>query len=168
MISIEDLYREHRGAVRRILLTYEQDYNLIDELMHDVFVAAIVSNESWQNRATPSTWLCGIAKNIGRNHVRCAVRRVVTVPECEFVSSDVESYTDTLNASDPTDDPAYRIESEDVLYSACVHMPEQMGRAVILRYTGYSNPEVAEMLDTTEATIRSQISQSRTFFQQTS
>ena len=144
MLDIEKLYRNNRSAVRAVILPYARQYDTVDELMQDTFVAALEAKDTYRGDASPVTWLCGIAKNVARNHVRSVMRSIDLVSEAEFVGGDIESYADTLNASDFNDDPAELVEAEDFLAKSYLKMPERMGECVKLRTDGYTNADIAD------------------------
>ena len=74
MLDIEKLYRNNRSAVRAVILPYARQYDTVDELMQDTFVAALEAKDTYRGDASPVTWLCGIAKNVARKHVRTVMR----------------------------------------------------------------------------------------------
>ena len=164
MLDIEKLYRSHKNAIRAVILPYEKVYDIVEELMQDTFVAALEAKDSYREEAAPLTWICGIAKNVARNHVRGVMRSVDLVSEAEFVGGDIESYADTLNASNPKDDPAVELEAQDMFIKACEMMPVRMALCVRLRADGLSNEEVAEGLEITTGRVSAYISESRGYF----
>src|SRR5210317_2252199 len=88
-------YDNNRGAVRDTLLDYENDYDLIDDLTHDTFMEAWDHLGGWDGKSEFVTWLCGIAKNVGRRHVEkvTAQKRQGEVLECYIEhEADAEGY----------------------------------------------------------------------------
>ncbi len=164
MLDIEKLYRSHKNAIRGVILPYEKVYDIVEELMQDTFVAALEAKDSYREEAAPLTWICGIAKNVARNHVRGVMRSVDLVSEAEFVGGDIESYADTLNASDLNDDPAELVEAEDFLAKAYLKMPEKMRECVKLRTEGYTNADISDALCISTGRVSAYISESRGYF----
>lgn len=164
MLDIEKMYKKHKNAVRGVILPYELQYEVVDELMQETYCRALEAMDTFKGDSEPLTWLCGIAKNVARNHIRGVMRSVDLVSEAEFVGGDVESYADTLNASDPKDDPAVSILAYDYYDNALALMPSNMAECVQLRHEGYTNPEIAEAVGLSASRVSAYISESRDYF----
>lgn len=72
---VEALYRDHAPRLRRYLIGMFGLGAPVDDLLHDTFVVAIKSFDGFRGDATESTWLHGIAHNIGRNWRSTLARR---------------------------------------------------------------------------------------------
>jgi RNA polymerase sigma-70 factor (ECF subfamily) len=72
---------------------------------------------------------------------------------------------DTIHQQDPGRDPYAHLRAEEqkrVLYDALTDLPEKERAAIVLRdLEGFTTAEVAEILGSAEATVRSQISVAR-------
>ncbi len=65
---LDDLLRQHRGSVVRMLARYVGDQDIAEDLAQRTFL------EAWRKRdkldGNPQPWLFGIARNLARNHRR--------------------------------------------------------------------------------------------------
>jgi RNA polymerase sigma factor (sigma-70 family) len=166
--QLTELFKYDRAAVRKVICDLEADYDVVDELMQETFARAWEKREGFDEKAKLLTWVCAIAKNVVRDAVRSKQSQPDLVPEDVLKPVEGGGYTDTLVAAQPQDDPAASLEAEDMLDNIVLDMPVQMAVAVRMRLEGYDNAEIAAQLGTTSATIASQISQSRKYFQQSS
>jgi len=70
--AMGELYRRHGGLVYRFTLRMSQDASMAEEITQEVFLALLGQLDRYDpNRASLSTWLCGIArrqlwKHLGR------------------------------------------------------------------------------------------------------
>lgn len=162
--ALKTLFKKDVMAVRSIICQYEEDYDVVDELTQDTFLKAWENRGSFNDKSKLLTWVCQIAKNVSRDYIKGKRGTPHLVPEDVLKCADSDSYTDTLVAANPQDDPAEAWLAEDMLDKALALMTPQQAAAVKLRTEGYCNADIAEMLGTTEAVVRTQISTSRRYF----
>ncbi len=70
MQDMEEIYRQYARTVYRYLASLCHDPDLAEELTQETFCQAIRSVGSYDGACRMSTWLCGIAKNVLRTHLR--------------------------------------------------------------------------------------------------
>ena len=70
MQDMEEVYRQYARTVYRYLVSLCRDPDLAEELTQETFCQAIRSVGSYDGSCRMSTWLCGIAKNVLRTHMR--------------------------------------------------------------------------------------------------
>ena len=70
MQDMEEIYRQYARTVYRYLASLCHDPELAEELTQETFCQAIRSVDSYDGRSKMSTWLCGVAKNVLRTHLR--------------------------------------------------------------------------------------------------
>jgi len=162
--ALTRLFRKDAMAIRGILCDHEVDYDVVDELMQETFLKAWKERESFKGNSKLLTWVCQIAKNVAIDYMRSKRGEPDLVPEDVLKCADSDSYTDTLVASVPEDDPGASLEAQDTMDNAVAMMSPQQAAAVRMRLEGYSNQEIAHDLGTTEAVVRSQISQAKRYF----
>jgi RNA polymerase sigma factor (sigma-70 family) len=163
---------EHSKAIRKILNEYEDSWDVIDDLEQDVYVEALQSEFDEASKLV--TWLCAIAKNVGRMHVRelAAQKRANEVLESHIEGGlDEEGYATPYY--DRTDlsteyaeacehlDPYYQYEAEQSAEYAYAQLPGAARHPMRLRAEGYTNPEIAGMLGLSEGYVRKLISRAR-------
>ena len=64
------LFEEQHAAVYRFLCALTGSAETAKELAQETFYRAFKAFGTFQERSAPSTWLCGIARNIALNHFR--------------------------------------------------------------------------------------------------
>lgn len=70
MDSMEKIYAKHATVVYGFLLSKTKNPDLAEELTQETFYMAVKSIDSFQQKSSVATWLCGIAKNIWFEHLR--------------------------------------------------------------------------------------------------
>ena len=70
MQPMEEIYRQYARVVYRYLLGLTRDTDLAEELTQETFYQAVRTSARYDGSSQLSTWLCGIAKNVLRTHLR--------------------------------------------------------------------------------------------------
>lgn len=70
MQPMEEVYRQYARVVYRYLLGLTRDEDLAEELTQETFYQAVRTSTRYDGSSQVSTWLCGIAKNVLRTHLR--------------------------------------------------------------------------------------------------
>lgn len=70
MDAMEQIYLEHAKTVYGFLLSRTHDPGLAEELTQETFFQAVRGIDKFQGNSSISTWLCAIAKNLWREHLR--------------------------------------------------------------------------------------------------
>ena len=74
MESMEQIYLEHAKTVYGFLLSRTRDSDLAEELTQETFFRAVKGIHKFSGNSSVSTWLCAIAKNLWREHLRKQAR----------------------------------------------------------------------------------------------
>jgi RNA polymerase sigma-70 factor (ECF subfamily) len=69
------LYQDHFEYLLRHLAYLTGDVSLAEDLVQESFANAFAGLSRFQGRSSFSTWLCGIANNVARQHFRRSARR---------------------------------------------------------------------------------------------
>ena len=159
------------AAVIQEVVKGHLDFDEMDDLVQESYTKAYEQLDGYDpNKASFLTWLCNVAKSVTVDYLKgkAAQKRPDLQYEYQLGVDDegIVGYDDLC--VDPSDDPANLIEALDSWEHTLSQMPEQMRRCIELRGEGYSNEDIAAQLETTEAVVRSQISQSRQLFEQSS
>ena len=167
---IGELYAHDVRAIRAVLGEIVTDHHEVDELVQDTFLRCVEKADTYnEEQSTLLTWCCNVAKNVAKNYLRDKDRLPEVFCEAELglgVDDDgAVCYDEILGASDPCDHSELQVEAVDMYRHALRGMTRQMASCVEMRRTGYTNEEIADNLDTTEAVVRSQISQSKKYFE---
>lgn len=172
--EVERLYRKDRMAVRSILAEYESNWDVVDDLMQDVFMRALESE--YDGRSQPLTWLCTIARNVGVDHVRAmhADKRRNEVLGGDLEGEEREEYYDRVDASGWLEEstlglnPELQVEAADTFSYAMEAMGDQRSRVLYLRHLGHTNTEIAAEMGVSEKTVRNLLSEAKNFLRDNS
>ena len=70
MESLEEIYQKHAQTVYAYLLSRTRNGDLAEELTQETFFQAVRNIGTFQGNSSMTTWLCGIARNLLRRHMR--------------------------------------------------------------------------------------------------
>lgn len=73
------LYRENANMVRQVVMEYENNAAIVQELVQETFAEAWASRNKFRGEAQAATWLYAIASNVCGKHVRDNVERAPEV-----------------------------------------------------------------------------------------
>ena len=179
----EELYlRTHRDdimAVREVLMKYESDFDLVDDLTQETFAQVWDNLDAWREEATFLTWVCSIAYKVGADWQRrqSADKRRHEVLECYIEQPEGGEYSAYYDRGDlsmdvaessAAQDPLLQMEAEEAYARAVQAMPPTMAMAVAMRRDGIHNPEIARELGVSEKTVRNLVSESHKYFRDNS
>jgi RNA polymerase sigma-70 factor (TIGR02960 family) len=180
----EDAFRELTDPYRRELQSHV--YRIVgsaqdaEDLLQETLLAAWRGLEQFQGRASVRTWLYRIATNRSLDALRASRRRpedlqrMTAVPEPTRRAEPIwlEPYPDVLLEGIPDDAPGpeARYETKEAIALAFIvglqHLPPPQRAVLVLRdVLGYRAGEVAEMLDSTEASVNSLLRRARATFE---
>ena len=142
--AFEQLMRRHQRRIVLLQQRFCRDRSLAEDLCQETFLQAWRKLASFDNRGRFAGWLAKLAYNVFLQNLRKNKKR--------NAHETPESPTSEAVATTPS--PAAMLDLETML--AVVSEDEQV--VLILNYAhGLSNSEIAEVLDTPEGTIKSQI-----------
>jgi RNA polymerase sigma-70 factor, ECF subfamily len=180
----EDAFRELTDPYRRELQLHV--YRIVgsaqdaEDLLQETLLAAWRGLEQFQGRASVRTWLYRIATNRALDALRASrrhpedLRRMTEVPEPTRRAEPIwlEPYPDVLFEGVPDDAPGpeARYEAKEAIALAFIvglqHLPPQQRAVLVLRdVLGFRAGEVAEILDSTEASVNSLLRRARAAFE---
>jgi RNA polymerase sigma-70 factor (TIGR02960 family) len=180
----EDAFRELTDLYRRELQLHI--YRIVgsvqdaEDLLQETLLAAWRSLEQFQERASIRAWLYRIATNRSPDALRASRRRpedmwrMTGVPEPTRRTEPIwlEPYSDVLldGIPDEAPGPEARHETKEAIALAFIvglqHLPPQQRAVLVLRdVLGYRAREVAEMLETSEASVHSLLGRARAAFE---
>jgi RNA polymerase sigma-70 factor (TIGR02960 family) len=175
----EDAFRELTDPYRRELQLHV--YRIVgsaqdaEDLLQETLLAAWRGLEQFQGRASVRAWLYRIATNRSLDALRATRRRpedqrMTQMPEPTRWSEPVwlEPYPDVLleGVPDEASGPEARYETKEAIALAFIvglqHLPPQQRAVLVLRdVLGFRAGEVAEMLETSEASVNSLLRRAR-------
>jgi RNA polymerase sigma-70 factor (ECF subfamily) len=150
-----------------------------EDLLQETLLAAWRGLDRFEERASVRTWLYRIATNRAVDALRASRRRADEPPVSRFPEPTrwnepvwLEPYPDVLldGIPDEAPGPEARYEARESIGLAFIvglqHLPPQQRATLVLRdVLGYRAAEVAEMLDSTEASVNSLLSRARAAFE---
>ncbi|MCX6960253.1 MAG: sigma-70 family RNA polymerase sigma factor [Verrucomicrobia bacterium] len=122
------------------------------ELAEETFVRVYQNRTKFRPDANFSSWLFGIAANLGRNHLRWQ-RRHPTLP--------LDAAEATAMEGNPGDSAESR-EREDAVRSAIAALPPDLREALVLaEYENLSYSEIAEIAECSVKAVERRLSRAR-------
>ena len=179
----EDAFRELTGAYQRELRLHI--YRIVgsaqdaEDLLQETLLAAWRGLERFEGRASVRSWLYRIATNRALDALRASRRRreeqpMIQMPEPTRWSEPLllEPYPDVLldGIPDEAPGPEARYETKEAVGLAFIvglqHLPPQQRAVLVLRdVLGYHASEVAEMLESSEASVNNLLRRARAAFE---
>jgi RNA polymerase sigma-70 factor, ECF subfamily len=147
-----------------------------EDMVQETFLAAWRSLEAFEGRASVRAWLYRIATNRCLNALRARSRRPRQAPAMDqapeptrrFEPTWLEPYPDALleEIPDRSPGPGARYEARESIELSFIvalqHLPPRQRAALVLRdVLGFRTAEVAEMLDTGEASVKGALQRAR-------
>jgi RNA polymerase sigma-70 factor, ECF subfamily len=151
-----------------------------EDLLQETLLAAWRGLDGFQGRASVRSWLHRIATNRSLDALRASRRRpedlqrMTEVPEPTRRAESIwlEPYPDVLleGIADEAPGPEARYETKEAMELAFIaglqHLPPQQRAVLVLRdVLGFRAGEVADMLDSTEASVNSLLRRARGAFE---
>ena len=153
--AFEALFARYTPRVLTFLTRLVRDRARAEELTQDVFVRIYNAADRYEPKARFSTWIFGIAHNLGLNELARAHRRYERgdTPLEELVSSD---------PSPGADEKLEAAELHGRLERALAKLPDRQRAALLLRSEqGLAYEEIAEALDASVSSVKSLIHRAR-------
>jgi RNA polymerase sigma-70 factor (ECF subfamily) len=141
---------EFQTPIFNYVLRLVRDHGLAEDLTQEIFLRVYQRLGRYSFRSKFSTWLFQVAKNRVVDELRSRERRPQAATDLEFVP---------VAVSDP---PVERIATIAALWRAVEALPLDLRMSLLLRdVTGFTYEEIAEILETTLATVKWRIYQAR-------
>jgi RNA polymerase sigma-70 factor, ECF subfamily len=135
--------------------------DLVDDVVQDVFLAALNGLPAFQGQSSLRTWLIGIA----RHKIEDVYRQRLRLPEAldDVVSVDEESLSATASLDERIDMARVRAKARHVLSQ----MPERYGLMLLWRYWEQrSTRDMAVAIGTTEKSVERTLARARARFKE--
>ncbi|MGM0532716.1 MAG: RNA polymerase sigma factor [Bacteroidota bacterium] len=146
----ELLYRKFAKKMYGICLSYAKDRSMAQEILQDGFVKVFKKIDGFREEGSLEGWIRRIITNTALDHLRQKSKLYEFIDDNREVEEERLDYSilDKINA--------------DGIFSLIKELPEG-AKAVFNLYAveGYSHKEIAEKLDITEGTSKSQFKRAR-------
>ncbi len=145
--AFKKLYRDKTPHLYQMALRLTQDKHQSEELIQEMWMVAIRKLEGFEWRCELKTWLTSILINLFRSHRKSKEWELISKEE---VTSGQKMESETWNGT------RYDLEK------AIGQLPPGYRQIIILHdIEGYKHKEIAEILDITEGTSKSQLFHAR-------
>lgn len=152
----EQLYRKYADEMYNVCLAYEKDRDMVKDILQDAFVKVFRNIGNYNRKGSFKGWLRRIVVNTAIDHFR-------------LKNNNLNSYVDIETIADYTpekiNDPN-NTNAKDILRMV-ERLPE--GARIIFNLfalEGFSHKEIAEQLNISEGTSKSQYSRARQLLQE--
>jgi RNA polymerase sigma-70 factor (ECF subfamily) len=148
--ALEELYRRHKDKVYALALRLTNSVQDAEDIVQDVFVQVFRKIGDFREDAAFTSWLFRIATNISLSALRKRKRRSV-----ESRSQDLEAYGGTNSSHTGR-------MLRPFLEEAIASLPPKARMIFVLHdIQGFQHNEIAEMLNCSEGTSKSQLHKAR-------
>jgi len=153
--SQEMLYRRYAKAMYNLCLIYESDRDNAKDILQDAFIKIFRNIASFDREGSLKGWMKKIITNTAIDHYRknCSEAQFIPLENIVQPFSNEESVASILN-------------TEDII-SQVNRLPDG-ARMIFQLYAieGYSHKEIADLLNISEGTSKSQINRAKQLLQQ--
>jgi RNA polymerase sigma-70 factor (ECF subfamily) len=154
--AFETIVQRHERRVMTVCLRLLRTVDDAQDATQEVFLRAFKYLHRLDVRKPIEPWLMRVAVNVCRDIAKKKMRRPHTFSEIPAAEADPKD-----EARDPYSGFAWE-QQRQMLWRALEGLPEKEKMAVILRdVEGFTTAEVAEILGSSEGTVRSQICRGR-------
>jgi RNA polymerase sigma-70 factor, ECF subfamily len=147
-LAFEQLFARHYGWVFGVVLRITADAEEAEEIVQDTFLRLYQRPISADNDVNVRGWLYRVAANTSFNAVRSRNRRAGWMRRLAGRASVQEAGDDPLSIVTATDEAAQ-------VRKCLAQLPERQRNVLLLRATGHSYAEVAEMIGVNPTSVGS-------------
>jgi RNA polymerase sigma-70 factor, ECF subfamily len=135
--------------------------DLVDDVVQEVFLAALRGLAAFQSQSSLRTWVIGIA----RHKIEDVYRQRLRVPEA---LDDIEEIDAETRGTEPTlDEQLDAARARDKARDVLARLPERYGLILLWRYWEQrSTRDIAQSIGTTEKSVERTLARARTRFKE--
>ncbi len=152
--ALECFYERFSTQVFSLARYMLKDEAIAEEITQDVFLAVWQKASTFKaNRGSPKGWLMSIAHHRVIDHVRSAKRARASMDRMAQEMASLEKLYQVR-----TEDEAFKSIERQEIAKALEGIPEAQRTAILMSYyQGYSQSEIAEILDQPLGTVKTRI-----------
>ncbi|MBM7702164.1 RNA polymerase sigma-70 factor (ECF subfamily) [Bacillus iocasae] len=157
---IKKLYIQYKQYVRTVAFSYFRNYDLVDDIVQEVFLKAYMHVNQFKRKSTYKTWLYRITINVCKDYemkqrTRDKYKPMLTESKEEFLDLSAEEYV------------FKKVEKQDVK-QALLSLSTMHRQVVELYYfKGFSIQEMSQKLGLNPSTIKSRLRRAKKGFKET-
>jgi len=159
--AFDELVVRYREKVYRLSYKILRNEDDAAEALQDAFTSAFRGLKNFKAESTFSTWLYRVATNASLMKYRKRRDDHLSLEQSQSPQRDAEP----MSIPDWSQQPLEELldaETQEVMEEGLRRLPEELRTVFILRdEEGYSNAEVAQMLDLTVAAVKSRLHRAR-------
>ncbi len=140
-IFFEKTFDKYSDMVYRLAFSRTNSRYDADDILQTVFLKLVKSNVEFRDDEHIKAWLIRVTLNTSKNLLLSAVRRL-TLPLEDTLAFEMKEKSEVY----------YAVMKLSVKYRTVIHL---------FYYEGYSILEIAKLLDTKEATVKTQLNRAR-------
>jgi RNA polymerase sigma-70 factor (ECF subfamily) len=158
--TFEQLVVEYADRLYSIAVRITSSPADAEDAVQEAFVSAYRNRDRYRGEASPQTWLYRITVN-------AALRTVRERPPREYLQEFGDVVARSADWAARVDDPAVKAELRTQLERAIAELPPDYRAAVVVRdVEGLSAREAAEVLEISEAALKSRLHRGRMLLRQ--
>lgn len=144
---MEEIYRRYHASVYRLAYAYCKNREEAEDLTSEVFLKRFAYEKPFENQKHETAWIMRVTVNLAKDLLR-SFRYRFSVP---------------LDDADMT----FELEEESEVWHAVMNLPAKYRSVIHLYYyEGYSAAEVAQLTDSTETAVQTQLYRARKLLKQ--
>jgi len=157
MAAFDVLLQKYRKPIVHFMFRMVHNQAVAEELAQEVFLRVYRSRETYRAEARFSTWLYGIATNLGVNHAR-DTRHERSASTVYLDETDAETGTtpDVADSTPSAEAKMLRRERMNAIRQHVMSLPERQQTAVLMhKYEGMDYKQIGEVLKLSESATKS-------------
>jgi len=150
--ELNDLMTEYGDDVRRYAFAITKNREQAKDVAQEVFIKAYRSFGSFKGRSSVKTWLFAITRNLAINEMKSSyMRRIVLF-----------GWVKSQGQGESAESAYFEEQSVRELREAIMGLPIKLRETLLLSLEhGLTMPEVAELLNVSEGTVKSRLHRAR-------
>ena len=142
--GIEDIYEKYASKIYKYIYAFSHDYDVAEEILQETFYSAIKNANKFRNESSIYTWLCKIAKNKRKDHLK-------KNKKIKFISLDEIEISDNTTI----EEEVYNNQKINSLNKAILKCNEETKEVLILRlYANLTFKDIGKVFQKTEQWAR--------------
>ncbi len=162
--AFEQLYNNYSGLIKAISYRYTGNWQVAEDITQETFVIVFQKIKQYSNKGSFEGWIKRIAVNNSLNYLKN--KQKVIFKEIDENRIEEETKIDNVNINDMESLVMNTDFSQEEIFEVVSALPDGF-RIVFSMYVleNYKHKEIAELLDISESTSKTQLMRSRRLIQ---